>query len=148
MPPGWRLPTDSELAYGPSFREQNATRYLVAKGDFDGDGIDDIARLLVTANGKGYGLVLTFGGRSREGKHLMLERGLVTDLALVGIDVESVGDRELICRGTDAGYDWCRPGEPTKLVLRNPAILRFVEGKSGYLYYLRGTHFHRLWVSD
>ena len=148
MPPGWRPPNDSELAYDHPFRGESSSRYLVVTGDFNGDGVVDEARLLVSTTRKMYGLVISFGGRQAADMHLMLERGPISTLSILGIGEFPQGKHELICRGKEAGYDWCRPGEPTRLFLKNAGIERFFEGKSAYVYYVRGTHFHRLWVAD
>jgi hypothetical protein len=44
---GWRVPRQSELADNLGWRKEDPNLYLGAKADFDGDGKEDQARLLI-----------------------------------------------------------------------------------------------------
>ncbi|MBK9445136.1 MAG: hypothetical protein IPO00_02970 [Betaproteobacteria bacterium] len=148
LPPGWRTPTDVELESEYSWRNSSPVKYLAVQGDFDGDHIPDIARLLVSKSGHKYGLVISFGGRPFGQAHQLLESGPVGALSILGIDSSPAGSHNVICGDRSAGFDWCRPGEPTLLRQKTDGVARFLEGKSAYVYYLRGRFFHKVWVSD
>jgi hypothetical protein len=63
FPAGWRKPTPSE-AIG-AWRKKSPTRFLVVRGDFDGDGSDDAAELLVSDSGKSFGLFVWLSSQRR-----------------------------------------------------------------------------------
>src|SRR4030081_3006757 len=63
LPAGWRKPTPTE-AIG-SWRKKSSSRFLVVRGDFDGDGRDDIAELLVSDSGKSFGLFVWLSSQRR-----------------------------------------------------------------------------------
>ena len=44
LPAGWRLPRAVEAT--GAWRKKSPTRFLVVRGDFDGDGREDVAELL------------------------------------------------------------------------------------------------------
>jgi hypothetical protein len=55
---GWRNPTAAELGSPEEqqWRDADPARYLVLRGDFDGDGKPDEARLMVRKDGKAFAL--------------------------------------------------------------------------------------------
>ena len=69
---GWRRPTAVELK--ESWRQRNPTRFAVARGDFDGDGKADEARLMLSKDGKRLALVVTLSGSGERGVFYMPER--------------------------------------------------------------------------
>src|SRR5256885_7943415 len=50
LPVGWRLPRAAEAT--GAWRKKSPTRFLVVRGDFDGDGRNDVAELLVSEDRK------------------------------------------------------------------------------------------------
>src|SRR2546425_2197343 len=47
LPPGWRYPTKEELAREP-LRKKSANGFTVATGDFNGDGVSDVAYVVLS----------------------------------------------------------------------------------------------------
>jgi hypothetical protein len=53
LPDGWRAPTAPELSFpGDKWRDRNPDKFQIARADFDGDGRQDEARLLVSSDGR------------------------------------------------------------------------------------------------
>ena len=63
-PPDWRMPTANELS--SSWRSINPDKFSIVRGDFNGDGVIDEAKLLVRKDGTGIGL---FAFVSENGKY-------------------------------------------------------------------------------
>lgn len=148
LPDGWRLPRSSELAVYQEFRNRSPVQYLSVRGDFNGDGFPDVARLLVSRDEKRLGLVVTFGRSDGSPRHLVLDRWEVQSLTSIGIDEQPKGVFNIVCREKDMGYDWCRPGEATVFRIANDSIVGFFDEKSSFVYLWRGTKFHKVWTSD
>ena len=53
-PPGWRSPTTTETQ--GELRSKDPRAFLTVRADFDGDGIQDVAQLLVNTDGTKYSL--------------------------------------------------------------------------------------------
>src|SRR6266849_2157754 len=60
LPEGWRRPTRSEAS--SEWRKENPTRFLVVRGDFDGDGKQDVAELLGSEAGHQCALFVRLSG--------------------------------------------------------------------------------------
>jgi len=54
LPSGWRRPAVSEVSN--AWRQKNHSKFLVARGDFDGDGKSDTAELLVNDSASQFAL--------------------------------------------------------------------------------------------
>lgn len=130
LPSGWRRPTRAESS--GQWRQKSQTRFVVVKGDFDGDGKLDSAELLVNPSTKQLGpfvvLAATFQWQ-------MLDKPYdVGDFDRFGIDFVKPGRYETAC---GKGYgDWaCAHGEPNSLTLAHPGINFFYTESSNSFYY-------------
>jgi hypothetical protein len=146
LPSGWRKPALAEA--DGEWRKKNPTRFLVAKGDFDGDGKGDIAELLVDVPGKHFGLFVKLAGTA-EWQRLDSGEGDVKDLAEFGISPVKPGKYKTAC-GKGYGDYACSHGEPELLELSRPAVDYFYNESSDYIFYwdTKAKKFIRVQMSD
>ncbi len=145
--PGWRTPMTNELGKDMAWRDKDPNLYLVVKADFDGDGKEDIAYLLVNSKDNSIGLfvVMASVGNARP---LQLE--IIKDKQLIevfGIGIVRPGTYETAC---GKGFWDCKKGEQEYLNLNHPAIDFFnYESANSYFYWNTiEEKFDRIWISD
>jgi len=144
LPVGWRVPRAEEISLpNDTWRNSSREKYLVVMGDFDGDGREDQARLLVSADGAKYALFVFLGS----GASLRLDYQDANSLKTMGIDRVSPGTHKTAC---GKGYGDCKTGEPESLQLRNPGILYFQSESAASVYFwsVPDRAFRRVWLSD
>ena len=144
LPRGWRRPTTKE--FDAEWRHKDPGNYLRAKGDFDGDGKEDVAELLVQRHGVSAGL---FVWRAENPVALFLVKFDKKWLGRQGIALVEPGEYRTAC---GKGYgDWaCAHGEPEVLKLQNQAIDLFYEESADSIFYWDATRktFVRVQMSD
>jgi hypothetical protein len=146
LPEGWERPTTADLA-GPNleFRKGKPGRYLVAEGDFDGDGVRDRAEILVNRISRTYA-VYAFASKSPEPIELL--DGRIKDVQGVGISTAKPGRTKTLCgKGYDAKDPDCRRGVPfVDIPLQSIEFFGFETSSSQF--YWTGEKFERVWTSD
>lgn len=129
LPEGWRRPTRSETS--GAWRKESPTRFLVVRGDFDGDGKQDVAELLVNPSIKQFGVFVKLAAAGQW-------HSLITfDLEAIGryaIDFVKPGKYKTAC-GKGYGDYACAHGEPDFLVLKHPAVDFIYTHSSDIIYY-------------
>lgn len=143
LPSGWRRPTKAESAQ--EWRAGSPHRYLLAKGDFDGDSLPDEAALLVGTVKRDLALVVVLG---RGGAPVVLERfDEVAWLDVMGVDLVMPGKYETACVGC---CPECEPEEPPSLSLEHAAVELFKQGSatSFFIYDPATKGFRRVWIGD
>jgi hypothetical protein len=145
MTPGWRAPTTVELGEDSDWRDDDPSRYLTVKADFDGDGKADTARLLVHSKENKMGLFVTMS--SGKGAHTLEIIDDKTKIELLGISMVEPGIYETAC---GKGLWDCKKGEPEKLRLVRPGIDFFqTETKESCFWWNPKTKkFEKTWISD
>lgn len=118
VPEGWRVPSKDE--YMNEVGKSEEKDYLSVQGDFNGDGVEDEARLLVTTDGKKMGVVVWLSDRDQQKLYILGEEDAW--LRGMGIDLALPGQYETAC---GKGYFDCGPGESKLLDLRYHAINYF-----------------------
>jgi hypothetical protein len=122
LPSGWRRPLKSEVA--DDWRNKSGSRFLVVRGDFDGDGHPDVAELLVNPSRKRWAIFVKLGVT----KHWQRvgDENEMGWLGGMGISLVKPGKHETAC-GKGYGDEFCAHGEPKYLKLSTDAIDFFKE---------------------
>ena len=141
MPQGWKVANPKKN----TGCEQLSGDLFVAKGDFDGDGKTDTAKLLAKSDGTGIGVwvwlstqkdaIFAGGSDQKDGHHSM------------GIETVKPGTYDTAC---GKGHWPCKGDEKPKIVLTDPAINFFTcESAARYLYWSpTDKKIKETWISD
>jgi hypothetical protein len=148
LPPGWRSPIDFDLGNDDDWRKEDADGYLVVRGDFNGDGIIDGARLLIREDGSGMGLFAFVSQENYTVKAYLLDENTNLDFfRRLGIAKVSPGKYETAC---GKGYTECGADGVDEISIRHDAIDYFLtESAHSYCYWdTEAGTFRIIWISD
>jgi hypothetical protein len=126
LPAGWRKPTPTD-AIG-LWRNKSPSRFLVVRGDFDGDGRDDVAELLVSDSGKSFGLFVWLSSQRR---WQSIHRAHLS-LGNLGISLVVPKKFDTLCADDPSS---CAPDAPATVDLKNKAIGFFARGEASSIFY-------------
>lgn len=146
IPQNWRHP--SHLESNDAWRNENSSKYLITKGDFNGDGIVDVAMLLTSDNGSSLSLVAFISQNNKGFKTYFLNE--IKDNRLIhamGIKKVSPGAYATAC---GKGYWECRNDEVPEIQIQHDAIDYFkIESANSFFYWDAKTEaFKQIWISD
>jgi hypothetical protein len=146
LPSGWRTPTSAEL--NDNWRNKGADKYVIARGDFNGDGVIDQAMLLVSRRGQGLGLFVFLSQKDNTFKPYSID--VIKDVSFVramGIARILPGRYKTAC---GKGYWDCKKGEAPEISIEHDAIDYFkTESANSYFYWNKQAQaFKRVWISD
>ena len=146
LPEGWRTLNKYEIE--KTWRDVDDNKYLAVKGDFNGDGFMDEARILLSE--KGSGLALFSFMKQADNTYNILLLNEMDDESLIhamGIRKVEPGLYKTAC---GKGYWECEPGEPPEILIKNDAIDLFkVESANSFFYWDEHSKtFKRIWISD
>ncbi len=147
LPAGWKIPLASDIR-NDDWRKENIDRYMIVRGDFNGDGILDTARLLMREDGSMLGLFAFVSQKDGSFKVYLLDEMKATEaIHSMGIKKVSPGSYRTAC---GKGYWACGKDEVPNISLRNDAIDYFkTESANSYFYWDTQTNtFKRIWISD
>ena len=144
-PPDWRMPTANELS--SSWRSINPDKFSIVRGDFNGDGVIDEAKLLVRKDGTGIGL---FAFVSENGKYktfLLEEIKNKLQIDAIGIDKVTYGKYKTAC---GKGYWDCSKEETPEIELTTDSLNLFkYESANSFFYWNKQKKvFNRIWITD
>ena len=126
LPAGWRKPALAEAT--GTWRKKSPARFLVVRGDFDGDGRDDVAELLVSDSGKSFGLFVWLSSQRRwQSIH-----GADASLGDLGISLVLPKKFDTLCADDPS---MCAPSAPATVDLKNEAIRFFAWGATSSIFY-------------
>lgn len=118
------------------------------KGDFNGDGIIDEAKLLVRKDGSGFGVFAFIYQKDHSFKIYQLDE--MKDVKLIqamGIKKVSPGTYKTAC---GKGYWDCQKDEVPEITIKNEIIDYFKTESANSFFYLdiKTNVFKRIWISD
>jgi hypothetical protein len=145
LPAGWRKPTLAESS--GAWRKKSPTKFLVVRGDFDGDGKADTAEILISESVAQFAFFVKLA--ATEKWQMLGEASDVKVLDRFGVDLVKPGKYETAC---GKGYDdsFCAHGEPDFLHLSHPAIdFIYTESSDSIFYWEASTKtFREIQMSD
>ncbi len=146
LPKNWRAPTKTELK--DDWRQRSHEKYALVNGDFNGDGVADQARLLVSTRSDTFGLFIFLSqkdGTRRTYKAVVSKNKSI--LEVMGIDKVAPGQYKTAC---GKGYWDCKKGETPVITLKYDAINYFkTESANSFFYWNEQSNcFDRIWMSD
>jgi len=144
LPAGWTRPALKLTRQ--EFRRNDPNHFLVATGDFNGDGIQDKALLLVNPRTQKLGFFVCLTTATGCDWH-RLEVMDISFLDVMGIAKVKPGEYETAC---GKGYWECGKDEPEKLSTKRDAVEFFKEesASSVYVYNPRKHKFIPVATSD
>ena len=147
IPAGYRLPDKADYTQEDQLRYKSNLPFEVA-ADFDGNGKNDTAVLLIKKDNSGWELFVYMRDSNDETDILSLAKAnSKLPILTMGISLLDPGKIKTAC---GKGYWDCKPGEPPELNLENPGIQYFrFESASSVFYWDAGLgQFNRIWLSD
>ncbi len=145
LPSGWRRATPAESSN--EWREKSPTRFLVVKGDFDGDGKEDTAELFINSSSNQFALFVKLASTDK----WQLTGAPVNGMwfGQFGIHLVKPGKYETAC-GKGYGEYACSHGEPETLKVPGAAIDFFYrESSDSYFYWDKKERaFRKILMSD
>jgi len=128
LPAGWSKPPASMT--GQEFRQKDSNHFLSAKGDFNGDGVQDQALLLVNQRTHQMGFFICLTTATGCDWH-RLEVMEIAFLDVMGIARVKPGAYETAC---GKGYWECGKDEPEKLKTKRDAVEFFKDESASSVY--------------
>ena len=114
------------------WRDEGANRYLWFKADFNGDGIEDQANVLINKDNKKVGIFAFVSQKDDKYTTFKLNEMDIKYIEYVGLSMVSPGRYVTLC-GKGGLYD-CGD-DPDEIVLSYNAIEFFFEGKNSRYFY-------------
>jgi len=131
--PDWRAPTGADII-GDDWRNEHPRKYLAADGDFNGDGINDAARLLISNERSEIGLFAFISQKNGTFAVILLDK--ITNresIHRLGIRKVSRGSYKTAC---GKGYWECSKDEVPVISIAHEAIDYFVfESANSFFYW-------------
>ncbi len=144
---GWKRVKISDLkdTVDYSLRKSSENSYLSAKGDFDGNGHEDVVELVSRDHFSTleYAFRVVMNGDAPQ--ELLLRRGTKADLAKLGVITKAPGEYKTACA---KGYGRCSDDAPQSVQIANAGFGLFQFESAEILYHWKDGEFHRLALSD
>jgi hypothetical protein len=140
LPHDWRRPSKTEVA--DKWRMKSPTRFVIVKGDFDGDGKADVAELLVGRSARQCALFVWLSSERNNSPELIWQTdkgGLIN----IGIRLIHPGKYETLCSSDPTE---CEAQTPTNINLKNYGIEFFSHGATRSFAYWDGATKKFRWV--
>jgi hypothetical protein len=145
-PPGWVRPTDAELQ-GPDFkaRASKPGKALAVQADFNGDGKQDSAELLIKRGSQTFALFAFLSGAPEP---IQIVTSKLEFLERMGIEIAPPGRYVTACsRGLDSADPKCERGAKT-IDTKRPSISYFMFAGLADNLYWNGSKFDQVWKEE
>jgi len=151
LPDGWRFPTKADFTGEWEENSKYSTKPFLVEADFDGNGKNDSAWILIKNDGSwGFFVVLNLNSESSD----LIQLDVTKKGSKRYLPPQSMGLR-LVPRGKyktacGKGYYDCENGEPEEIEFKLPAIkyFRFESASSIFYWDVKVSSFKRIWMSD
>jgi hypothetical protein len=154
IPRGWRVPINSEMQNendeNDKWRNSDKNKYLLVEGDFNGDGVRDEARLLISKkNQPRLGLFAFVSQKDGTFKTFLLIEVSKDPSYFQALGIEKVSPGEYLT-ACGKGITDCEPGEPDKVLLIYDGINFFKEGSASMYFYWESVtkDFKKTYIDD
>jgi hypothetical protein len=143
----WRTQSHAEMKSNElDWRKKDPNLFLKVTADFDGDGIEDTATILINDKENKMGLFAALS--SQPGKRIKLvEFDSKSWSEVMGIAVAEPGTYKTAC---GKGFWDCKADESAVLKLHRPAInlFKIESANSFFIWNPKTKNFNRIWISD
>ncbi len=126
------------------FRSQSEGAYLVAAGDFDGNGVIDSAKFVVNTSGR-YSLNISIKEWDGSVEEHYIDVGGFDEMNRLGIAPLPEGTYKTACA---KGYGKCADDAKLKVILDHEAISLFTFESASSIIFWDGSKFEREFLSD
>lgn len=152
LPSGWRLPTDDELS--DPLRDDSRSRHAEVRADFNGDGVNDLGRMLKSRAG-GEALWVRLSQARQGAVWIKLDEiprpsGRGRSNLIMAIDTVKPGLIAYACFDTAPDCNFSADAQRPKLRLADASLLYFRPESAASLFFWSNKHrrFMRVWLSD
>jgi hypothetical protein len=154
FPVGWRAPSDAELDDDVE-RNDSPTKYVVATGDFNGDGKIDTAYILMSDRYRAESLWVRLSEPSESWRWIQLDKerwnnAYSTHHTIMAIEEVKPGVISYACFDRARECDFPTYAERPKMKLAFAGLMYFRLGSAASMYYwsTKSKSFVRVWLSD
>jgi hypothetical protein len=148
-PAGYRLPTESDFT--GDWKDNRATNPMPfhAAGDYNGDGVQDEALLLLRTSGRGFAVFAVIGSRTGSSKLIQLTFAPNESWDNHYIETAKPARYDTAC-GKGLATTPCEHGQPDELNLKHSSIwfCRFGSACSLFWWDTKTKKFHQTLISD
>ena len=145
--PSWRSPAESELGEHSAWRKEDPDRYLLVRADFDGDGKEDTARLVINDKENKMGMMVKLSTLGKAEPLLIETNSDKGAIKAIGIKIAKPGKYQTAC---GKGYYDCKNGEPEQIQLDRPGIdfFKYETANMFFLWNAAKKTFNEIYMSD
>jgi hypothetical protein len=146
LPNGYRYPNEQDIEY--DWKEFGPKHHVEA--DFNGDGLQDYAWILLEENRPGWALFVFLGGQDPGSKPVLLEKNLWEQPAQKFSIQVAAANQGTIQTACGKEYFECRPGEPKEInvLLPSPLFCLVESACFIYIWEKKTNTFRRIQLSD
>jgi len=146
----WRFPNETDVLYDWEIYRQEGREFYTVAEDFNGDGNQDEAWILIRNDDTEWGLFVFLNANSSDPEIIELDRTKMAEYHPQGMGLWVVPPghyRSACAKGYGSG---CTPEERRFVDLKNPAIdfFMFESANSFFFWNEEIDGFERIWISD
>lgn len=146
LPKDWKYLDTKYLS--DNWRRGDASKFTSVRGDFNGDGIADEAKLVVNRSGSMMGIVVFLSHCNSTPKMYLIKNIIEKhQVAAIGIRKVSAGKYKTAC---GKGYWNCKKNESPEISIHNDAIeyFKYESASAYYIFNCKNNSFNKMYLSD